>query len=130
MNKKKILVDFSATLLHHGHIRLLKKASKYGKVIIALTTDKEVKKKKGYYPELNYLQRKEILLSIKYVSKVIPSKWLINERFLKKNLIDYLVHGDDNKNIVDKKKIIIFKRTKNISSSLMRKKSSKIIQSS
>ena len=25
---KKILVDMSATLIHHGHIRLLKKANK------------------------------------------------------------------------------------------------------
>ena len=32
----------SATLIHHGHIRLLKKASKFGKVIVALTTDKEI----------------------------------------------------------------------------------------
>ena len=46
--EKRILVDMSATLLHHGHIRLLKKASKYGKVIVALTTDKEIKKSKGY----------------------------------------------------------------------------------
>ena len=27
----------SATLIHHGHIRLIKKANKYGDVIIALT---------------------------------------------------------------------------------------------
>ena len=37
--KKNVLVDLSATLLHHGHIRLLKKASKYGNVIVALTSD-------------------------------------------------------------------------------------------
>ena len=42
--KKKILVDMSCTILHHGHIRLIKKASNYGNVYIALTTDKEIKK--------------------------------------------------------------------------------------
>ena len=46
--KKKIMVDMSATLIHHGHIRLIKKANKYGDVIIALTSDQEVKKSKGY----------------------------------------------------------------------------------
>ena len=49
-NKKKlnVMVDLSATLIHHGHIRLLRKAfRKYGKLIIALTTDIEVKKQKG-----------------------------------------------------------------------------------
>ena len=70
---KKILVDLSATLIHHGHIRLLKKASKYGKVVVALTSDEEVKKYKGYNPELNFNKRKEILESIKYVDKVIKS---------------------------------------------------------
>ena len=43
MKNKKILVDMSATIIHHGHIRLLKKASKYGKVVVALTKDNEVK---------------------------------------------------------------------------------------
>ena len=52
----------SATLIHHGHIRLLKKASKYGDVIIGLSSDKDIKKYKGYSPELSYKFRKEILL--------------------------------------------------------------------
>ena len=46
--KKRILVDMSATLIHHGHIRLLKKANNFGKVIVALTRDSEIKKYKGY----------------------------------------------------------------------------------
>ena len=62
------MVDMSCTLLHHGHIRLLKKAANLGKVIVALTTDDEILRKKGYTPELNFEQRKEILLAIKYVS--------------------------------------------------------------
>ena len=44
----------SATLIHHGHIRLLKKASQIGKVIVALTKDSEIKKYKKYKPELNF----------------------------------------------------------------------------
>ena len=49
----------SATLIHHGHIRLLKKAKSYGKVIIALTPAEEIIKRKGYIPELNFSQRSE-----------------------------------------------------------------------
>ena len=60
---KKVMVDMSATLLHHGHIRLIKEASKYGKVTIALTTDDEILKNKGYEPELDYKSREEILFS-------------------------------------------------------------------
>lgn len=119
---KKILVDMSATIIHHGHINLLKKASKYGKVIIALTTDKQIKKCKGYNPELNFYQRKLILESIKYVSSVIPSNWLIDQKFLRKHKIDYLVHGHDCPNPIPKEKKIIFKRTKGISSNDVRKR--------
>ena len=69
--RKRILVDLTISILHNGHIRLLKKASKKGKVIVALATDDTVLKYKGYLPELNYKQRKEILSSIKYVEEII-----------------------------------------------------------
>lgn len=119
---KRIMVDMSATLIHHGHIRLLRKASEYGTVIVALTTDKEILEKKGYQPELEFNFRREILLSIKYVHEVIPSPWLINEDFLDSNQIDFLIHGSDNTNPISKKKLIIFERTKGISSSILRKR--------
>ena len=79
----RVMVDMSATLLHHGHIRLLKKAAEIGEVVVALTTDEEIKKKKGYVPELNYEERKEIMESICYVSEVVPCPWLIDEAALK-----------------------------------------------
>ena len=126
--KKNILVDLSATIIHHGHIRLLKKASKLGKVIVALTSDAQVKKHKGYKPELNFSQRKEILKSIIYVNEVIKSNWMIDENFLKKHKIDFVVHGNDNSNKIKKEKMIIFKRTKGISSSLIRKRSIQILK--
>ena len=126
--KKNILVNLSATIIHHGHIRLLKKASKLGKVIVALTSDDQVKKYKGYKPELNFSQRKEILKSIIYVNKVIKSNWMIDEKFLKKHKIDFVVHGNDNSNKIKKEKMIIFKRTKGISSSLIRKRSIQILK--
>mgnify|MGYP001321260154 FL=1 len=126
--KKNILVDLSATIIHHGHIRLLKKASKLGKVIVALTSDAQVKKHKGYKPELNFSQRKEILKSIIYVNEVIKSNWMIDEKFLKKYKIDFVVHGNDNSNKIKKDKMIIFNRTKGISSSLIRKRSIQILK--
>ena len=122
--KKRLLIDMTASVLHHGHIRLIKKAKKLGNVeiIIGLTKDDEVKKYKGFYPEIKYNFRKEILESIKYVDKVIPSKWNIDDKFLKKNNIDFLIHGTDNANDVNKNKLIIFKRTRGVSSLDLRKK--------
>ncbi len=123
-NKKRIMVDMSATIIHHGHIRLLKKASKYGKVIVGLTTDEEVQSKKGYQPELDFEHRKEVLEAIKYVDEVVPVPWMLDNATLEKYDIDLLVHGDDNSNNIEKEKLLIFPRTKGVCSSEIRKKSS------
>ena len=124
--QKRIMVDMSATLIHHGHIRLLKKASEYGLVIVGLTTDKEIIHNKGYQPELLFKYRKEILESIKYVTEVVSTPWLIDESTLEKYDIDLLIHGDDNSNDIKAEKLLIFPRTKGVSSSEIRKKSSEI----
>lgn len=125
-NNKRIMVDMSATIIHHGHIRLLKKASKYGKVIVGLTTDKEVLTKKGYQPELDFKHRKEVLESIKYVDEVVSVPWALDDKILDKYNIDLLVHGDDNSNKIKKEKLLIFPRTKGVCSSDIRNKSALI----
>jgi len=124
---KIILVDMSATLIHHGHIRLLKKANNLGSVTVALTTDEEILKHKGYFPELSFQERKEILESIKYIDRVIPSPWKLDLDFFKNSGADILIHGDDNKNDIPEKYLKIFKRTEGISSSIIRKRVMKIV---
>ena len=120
---KRIMVDMSCTLIHHGHIRILQKAAALGKVIVALTTDDEIFDRKGYIPELSFEERKEIVLAIKYVSEVVPSKWLLDDDYVLKHKIDTLVHGHDNSNKLTACDIVIFPRTEGISSSLMRERS-------
>jgi 2-aminoethylphosphonate-pyruvate transaminase len=129
MEQKRVMVDMSATLIHHGHIRLLRKASKYGLVIVGLTIDEEIQSKKGYKPELTYDERKEILESIKYVSEVVPTPWLLDQEVLDKYEIDLLIHGHDNSNLIDKNKLKIFPRTEGVSSFEIRQRAQKAITS-
>jgi len=117
---KRIMIDMSATLLHHGHIRLLQKAAGLGEVVVALTTDEEIRSAKGYTPELSFEHRKEILESIRYVGEVVPSPWLIDEAFLDAHNCDVLVHGSDNSNHIPRERLVIFPRTEGISSSILR----------
>jgi len=119
---KRIMVDMSATLIHHGHVRLLKAAKELGYVIVALTTDDEIKKKKGYTPELDYSQRKEVLEAFRYVDEVVPCNWLLTNDFLEKHNIDLLVHGEDNSNDIPAENLVILPRTEGISSNLMRQR--------
>ncbi len=119
-NTKRVMVDMSATIIHHGHIRLLKKAAEYGDVIVGLTSDEEIHNKKGYSPELSFEHRKEVLEAIKYVSEVVETPWLLDDAVLEKHNIDLLVHGDDNSNLIEKEKLLIFPRTEGVSSTKMR----------
>ena len=125
----------SADILHDGHINILKIANKLGNVFIGLLTDKAISTYKKV-PYLNYKQRELVLKNIKFVKKVIPQKSLDYRNNL--NLIkpNFVVHGDDWKDGVQKKtrsqvistlkkwggKLIEPKYTKNISSSQIRNK--------
>jgi cytidyltransferase-like protein len=127
MTQKRIMVDMSATIIHHGHIRLLKKASELGVVVVGLTTDDEIIKNKGYQPENEYIHRKEVLEAIRYVDEVVETPWLLDDFVLDKYRIDLLVHGDDNSNLVKKDRLQVFPRTKGVSSSEIRQNSLRLI---
>ena len=62
------------------------------------------------------------MLGIRYVNKVVKVKYYLNMQELKKHKIDYLIHGQDNLNEIHKNKLILVKRTSNISSSTLRKR--------
>ena len=141
MKKKKLVyVGLSADILHEGHINILKVANKLGNVIVGLLTDKAIASYKKI-PHLSYRQREVVLKNIKFVNKVIPQKTLDYTYNL--NLIKphFVVHGNDWKSGVQKEtrakvikelkkwggKLIEPSYTKNISSTLIKKKISEIV---
>jgi glycerol-3-phosphate cytidylyltransferase len=117
---KRIMVDMSTTLIHHGHIRILKAAKALGTVIVALATDEEIIVHKGFQPELNFAERREILEAVRYVDEVVPAPWLLDEAFLDLHRIDLLVHGHDNVNPVRPERLLVLPRTEGISTRLLR----------
>lgn len=95
-------------LLHEGHIELLREASKFGKVIVALNTDEFCERYKGKKPILPYSERKIMLEAVKYVYLVVKniggedSKVTINalkygmcEETSEQIKIDAVAHGTD-----------------------------------
>ena len=95
MNEKKIsYVALAADILHEGHVNILKIASKYGKVVVGLLTDKAIASYKKL-PYLNFEQRKVIIQNMKFVDKVVAQETLDHTINLMKIKPDYVVHGDD-----------------------------------
>ena len=91
---KTVYIALTADILHHGHINLIQKGSKYGEIIIGLLTDEAVADNKRL-PYLNYDQRKKILINFKGVSKIVPQKEWDYSNNIKKIRPDFLIHGDD-----------------------------------
>ena len=135
MKKKTAYVGISGDILHEGHINILKTASKYGDVIVGLLTDKAIASYKRI-PFLNYKNRQLILKNLKFVNKVISQHTLDYSENLIKIKPDFVVHGNDWKTGVQKKtrdkvisllkrwkgKLIELEYTKNISSTIIKKK--------
>ncbi|MDA9624248.1 phosphoenolpyruvate mutase [Pelagibacteraceae bacterium] len=101
-NNKIAYIGLSADILHEGHINIIKKASKFGKVVVGLLTDQAIASYKAI-PTLNYKQREVILKNLKQVSRVMPQHTLDYRPNL--NLIkpNFVLHGDDWKTGVQKK---------------------------
>ena len=132
---KIVYMAFSADILHEGHINIINKASKLGKLVVGLLTDEAISSFKNI-PFLNYNQRYSIIKNIRKISKVIPQTTLDYTNNLRKLKPNYVVHGDDWKSGVLKStrlkvvkelkkwsgKLIEFPYHQGVSSSLIKKK--------
>ena len=98
---KTVYVGMSADLIHPGHMNILEEASKYGQVTVGLLTDKAIASYKRL-PALTYEQRKKVIENIKHVYNVIPQDTLDYTDNLKLIQPDFVVHGDDWKDGVQK----------------------------
>jgi len=97
-----VYVGMSADLVHPGHLNVIKKARELGTVIIGLLTDEAIASYKRV-PFMTFEQRSEVVENIKGVSKVIPQITLDYVPNLEKLKPNYVLHGDDWKEGVQKK---------------------------
>ncbi len=135
IHKKSVYVGFAADILHKGHINVLKTASKLGEVTVGLLTDSAISSYKKF-PLLDYKQREIVLKNIIHVKKVVKQDSLDYRKNLLRFKPDFVVHGDDWKDGIQKKvrqqvietlkkwsgKLIEVQYTKNISSSQIKDK--------
>ena len=100
--EKTVYVAMSADLVHPGHINILQVARDLGEVTVGLLTDEAIATYKRL-PYLEYERREQVIREIKGVSHVIPQHTLDYVPNLRQLRPDYVVHGDDWKEGVQKK---------------------------
>lgn len=94
MTKCKVYVGLSADLIHPGHLNVLKTAADLGEVTVGLLTDKAIASYKRL-PYMKFDDRRAVISSVKYVSEVVAQETLDYVPNLKKYRPDFVVHGDD-----------------------------------
>jgi glycerol-3-phosphate cytidylyltransferase len=93
---KRVLTYGTFDLLHHGHIRLLRRARDLGEYLVVAVSTDEFNASKGKKSYHDYALRKEIVESIRFVDLVIPEEsWEQKLDDVKKYHIDIVVMGDD-----------------------------------
>jgi glycerol-3-phosphate cytidylyltransferase len=60
-------------LFHAGHAKFLQRCADLGPVVVSLNTDEFIEEYKGKPPVLSYSDREAVLLSCRYVDKVVPN---------------------------------------------------------
>jgi phosphoenolpyruvate phosphomutase len=98
---KTVYVGMSADLVHPGHLNVLKRAAELGSVTVGLLTDAAIASYKRL-PYMSFDQRLAVIEQIKGVERVVPQETLDYVPNLKKLRPDYVVHGDDWKDGVQK----------------------------
>ena len=93
-SQELVYVGMSADLVHPGHINVIRKAAELGEVVVGLLTDEAVASYKRL-PYMTYEQRKEVIESIRGVSRVVPQTTLDYVPNLRALKPAYVVHGDD-----------------------------------
>lgn len=101
MANKKVYVGMSADIIHPGHLNIIHEAQKLGDVIVGVLTDEAIASYKRL-PYLTYEQRALVVKNLKGVSEVIPQTTLDYRPNLEMLRPDFVVHGDDWKEGVQK----------------------------
>ncbi len=91
---KRVYVALSADLIHPGHLNIIKTAAGYGHVTVGVLTDRAIASYKRL-PYMNFEQRKQIVENLKGVDQVVSQETLDYIPNLKMLKPDYVVHGDD-----------------------------------
>ncbi len=92
--RRTVYLCFSSDILHSGHMAIIKKASRLGRLIIGVLSDEAVASYKRF-PLLQFSERKALFENIAGVWKVVEQKHLSYKDNLIKFKPDYVVHGDD-----------------------------------
>ena len=94
IERRTVYMSFSTDIIHGGHIAIIKKAQKLGRLIIGVLSDEAVVSYKRL-PLVPASERKVMFENIAGVYKVVDQQTLSYKTVLEELHPDIVVHGDD-----------------------------------
>ena len=94
IESRTVYMCFSSDIIHGGHISIIRKAQKLGKLIIGVLSDEAVASYKRM-PLVPASERKKLFENIAGVYEVVDQNTLSYKENLEKYKPDIVVHGDD-----------------------------------
>lgn len=94
IENRTVYMCFSTDVIHSGHIAILRKAQKLGKVIVGVLSDEAVVNYKRF-PLLPFDERKSLFESMAGIYKIVKQDTLSYRDNLLRYQPTYVVHGDN-----------------------------------
>lgn len=94
LNERTVYMSFSTEYIHSGHISIINKARRLGRLIVGILSDEAVSSFRRF-PLIPFEDRKALIENIAGVERVVEQKSLSYAENLRVLKPDYVVHGDD-----------------------------------
>lgn len=94
VEQRTVYMCFSTDMIHSGHIAIIKKAARLGKLTAGVLSDEAVVSYKRF-PLLPFTERKALFENITGISRVVEQRTLSYRENLETYRPDCVVHGDD-----------------------------------
>ena len=94
VNERTVYMCFSTEYIHSGHIAIIDKARRLGRLIVGVLSDEAVASFKRF-PLIPFGERKALIENIAGVERVVEQKTLSYAEILRELKPDYVVHGND-----------------------------------
>lgn len=94
IENRTVYMCFSTDMIHSGHIAIIQRAKRLGRLIIGVLSDEAVISYKRF-PLLPFAERKAMFENIAGVWKVVGQETLSYRKNLELYRPDFVVHGDD-----------------------------------
>lgn len=94
IQNRTVYMCFSTDMIHSGHIAIIRKAEKLGRLVVGVLSDAAVASYKRF-PMIPFEERQSIFRNIRGVSDVIMQETLSYKDVIRNLKPDYVVHGDD-----------------------------------